>query len=550
MSNSGRRALATGAAVLALSVAASTARGETLADAIALAYQSNPTLQGQRAQQRALDETYVQARAGFRPNLSVGASVQYTNIGFGRSSGQQLVSNGSDGLTATSAGGYDYNTSSATLQATQPLYTGGRTETAVSAAEASVLAGRQGLRTTENQILQSVVTAYEDVRRDAQIVGIRRENQRVLASQLDETQTKFTAGQVTRVDTAQAEAQLAQARALLSSAQAQLQISRANYAAVVGQNPGELAPEPPLPGLPATVDQAFDIAEQANPSLLQARLTEQGSRARILEARAAKRPTVSLQGSFGYTGTVAPFDPRNYDRNFTGQLVVTQPLFTGGTTSSQIRQATEQNTSDRISIEGARRQVVQQVSQAWNVLLSSRANVTSNDQQVRAAAVAFDGIQEQYRAGLSTTLDVLIQQQNLRDAQLALVQARHDAYVAEANLLAAMGRLEAGALVRGVDLYDPAKSFDRVKRADALPWDGVVEALDHVGAPRSGPVRPIAAPSPAVAPTMALDAEAPVPTNAAPAVATPTAPIPGTVSPSTPSTLGARPGAAAPDSQR
>lgn len=533
-------------AVVSVSCVPVVSRAETLADAIALAYQSNPTLQSQRAQQRALDETYVQARAGWRPNASLSAGVQYTNVDLGRSNGSQLVNTGTGSLSVSGAGGYDYNTSNATLQASQPLYTGGRTAAAVSAAEAQVLAGREGLRTTESQVLASVIGAYEDVRRDQRIVGIRAENLRVLQSQLDETQTKFQAGQVTRVDTAQAEAQYAQARALLSSAQAQLQISRSNYAAVVGQNPGELTPEPALPGLPATVDQAFDIAERRNPSLLQAQLTEQASRARIVQARAAKRPTVSLQGQFGYTGTVAPFDPRNYDRNFTGQLVFNQPLFTGGVTSSQIRQATEQNTSDRISIEGFRRQVVQQVSQAWNVLLASRANVGSNGEQVRAAQVAFEGIQEQYRAGLSTTLDVLIQQENLRIAQLALVQAEHDAYVAEANLLAAMGRLEARDLVRGVDLYDPAQSFASVKRASAVPWEGVIERIDTAGGPKGSLPKPIVAPAAPSGPVMAADPEAPVPTHAAPALAVPTAPAPDTVSPATPATLGARPGVAEP----
>ena len=46
---------------------AAPAGAETLADAIALAYDTNPNLQAQRAAQRALDEGYVQARAGFRP---------------------------------------------------------------------------------------------------------------------------------------------------------------------------------------------------------------------------------------------------------------------------------------------------------------------------------------------------------------------------------------------------------------------------------------------------------------------------------------------------
>src|SRR5665213_1020903 len=82
---SGRRtmrplALACGAALAAL---AGGGRAETLGDAIALAYQSNPTLQAQRATQRALDETYVQARAGYEPTLGAQASittVSYTHL--------------------------------------------------------------------------------------------------------------------------------------------------------------------------------------------------------------------------------------------------------------------------------------------------------------------------------------------------------------------------------------------------------------------------------------------------------------------------------------
>ena len=62
----------------ALSAAAfAPASAETLADAIALAYQNNPTLQAQRAAQRALDETYVQARTNFRPTLTLSGGWQY-----------------------------------------------------------------------------------------------------------------------------------------------------------------------------------------------------------------------------------------------------------------------------------------------------------------------------------------------------------------------------------------------------------------------------------------------------------------------------------------
>ena len=505
-----RRALVCASAV-STALFGGAASAETLADAIALAYQSNPTLLVQRAQQRVLDETYVQARAGWRPSISVGGQAYWSRTDFGHESlSTAAIGNGSTGSstglgsgsstigsgsttpipTAGLGGHYEYNYGYGQITATQPLYTGGKTAATVDAAEATVLAGRQGLRGVETTLVQNVVTAYEDVRRDQQILKIRTDNAALLRDQLSETQTKFQVGQLNRTDVAQGQAQLSSAEALLATSKAQLQISRAEYTAVVGQNPGELASEPALPGLPATVDQAFDAAEAESPSLLQAQITEQASRSKIVAAKAANRPTVSAQASFGAEGTLAPFGVRDFDRVVSGALVYSQPIFTGGVNSSLIRQAIEQNGSDRIAIEGARRSMVQAVAQAWNTMQGDKASVISNVQQVSAAEVAYEGLREQYRVGLSTTLDVLIQQQTLENAQLSLAQARHDEYVAEAALLAAMGRLEESDQVRGVQLYDPAKSFNKVRHAGSTPWEPLVAAIDMVGEPDLGAERP------------------------------------------------------------
>ena len=68
------RALASVALItLAMGAGAAPAGAETLKDAIGLAYRTNPTLLAQRANQRALDETIVQARSGLRPTVSASA---------------------------------------------------------------------------------------------------------------------------------------------------------------------------------------------------------------------------------------------------------------------------------------------------------------------------------------------------------------------------------------------------------------------------------------------------------------------------------------------
>ena len=73
------RALASVALIAVTAGLAAPAWAETLQEAIALAYRTNPTLQGQRASQRALDEVVPQARAGLRPTLSVSGSASYVN---------------------------------------------------------------------------------------------------------------------------------------------------------------------------------------------------------------------------------------------------------------------------------------------------------------------------------------------------------------------------------------------------------------------------------------------------------------------------------------
>jgi len=454
---------------------AAPAQAETLADAIALAYQTNPTLQGQRASQRALDESVVQARTGLRPTVSLA----------GDASWRDTEVSDSDAGTAT------IRSSGAGLSVSQPIYTGGRVSSGISAARADVLTGREGLRGVEAQVLQAVITAYVDVRRDQERLRIATDNVAVLQRQLDESRARFEVGEITRTDVAQAEARFAGARASFSSAQAQLAISRAGYAAVVGQNPGDLAPEPSLVGLlPTTVDEAFVAAEDANPQVLAAEYGERSSAARLAATRAERRPTVSASGSIGYDSpsslTGSQFD--DYEQSVSGSVTVRLPIFTGGLINSSIRAATERNRADQLAIEEARRTALRTVSQAWNSLVGARANLVANEEQVRATRIAFEGVRQEAQVGLRTTLDVLNAEQELRNAELALVNARRDEYVASAILLAAMGKLEARYLIPDVQTYDPVLNATRVNAGWGwVPWEPVLEAVDRIGGPVTSP---------------------------------------------------------------
>jgi outer membrane protein len=464
-----RAVLLAPAAMLLLAGAPVRAQVETLQDAISAAYRTNPALRSQREQQKALDETYVQAKVGWRP--TAGAT------------GQAAWERAPNSVADFAEGFSPANYGSAAVTLTQPLYTGGRTTWAVREADASVAAGREDLRAVEARVLLSVVQAYCDVLRDQQILEVRKADVATLEREAAESKAKFDLGQVTRTDVAEAQAQLEAARVALDSATGQLEISRAEFEAAVGEPARDLAQPSDLPGLPASLDEAVKAAEGSNPLLLQSREQERSSRAAVAEAKAAWRPTVSLQGTYGYIGPVAPLSPRAYGAEPAAGITVSIPLLTGGLTASQVRQAAAQNSSDQIAIETVRRQVVEGVVQSWSRLRSNRLGVQAAQAQEAAASLALKGAQAEYGFGLRTTLDVLIADQNLRAAQQSLAVSRHDAFLAQAAVLSAAGRLEARALIPGEPIYDPQRNFEQVKDKGATPWEGAIETIDRIGAP-------------------------------------------------------------------
>jgi outer membrane protein len=435
------------------------AHAETLSDAIAEAYQSNPTLLAQRSSLRITDEAYVQARAGYRPQLN--AEVDATR---------------QDVLQQTTNAGDAY------LTLTQPLYSGGRTAAAVSAAEADILSARETLRLTEASLMQSVIQAYADVLRDQEGVTIYEKNLVAAQDQLKEVKARTKVGDLTRTDTAQSQAYVDQAKIDLANAKAQLEVSRAEYLEVVGSTPTTLAPLADLPNMPATLNQAIATAEAASPALRSAQYAEEAAHKRIIEARDQKMPTLSLKAQLGYTGPVSTYQPNIYAHEVIATATITQPLFAGGVIDSQVRQQIERQTTARLQIDLTRRQMVQQLGQSWAQFVAARENMGNAEESVSANETAYEGVQKESRAGLRSTLEVLSIEQNLRDAEIVRSSTKHDTYVLASQVLSAMGLLEAKLLVPNIETYRPERAFKAVQNRGATPMDSISSLLDNIGA--------------------------------------------------------------------
>ena len=469
---------------------------DSLGAAIADTLISNPDLAARRYDLRAIDDEIGIALSGIRPNVQMQVSGNYDYVlpGSITQAGRPL----SDRLNDPHI---QRNNVGTQLVIDQPVTTGGRVRGAVGAAVATSAAGRETLRGAEGDLLVDLIAAYSDVTRDRRSLAIRTKNIRVLEATLDEVVARRDAGELTRTDIAQAETQLQAARVQRNAAEAQLEASTASFVAIVGREPGNLAEEPDLPGLPVSADEAFALAEITNPDLAAAMATEKASRARIAAAHAEGNPQLSLQGIAGTSGPAVPFDRREHDVTFTGRATLTVPIFSGGRVRSLVAQARNKQSADALRVEATHRQMVQAVLNAWNQWVTATRNHEAQTLQLKAARIYYEGTLEEYREGLRSTFDVLYAQNSLRETEVALLASKRDNYVAQAILLRHLGRLEARHLLAGPPAYDPAAYAKRAARRGGLPTDTVFRAIDGLLAPGSHPQR-VEHPAPGTDPTL------------------------------------------------
>ncbi len=458
-----RMAVALAGSVSLLALAA-TAHAQSLEDTLTTAYNSNPTLQAERARLRTTEEGEVQARSARLPSVAADASIS-------RQHSESTSTFVFGGVPQVNSSESDSTPKNYSLSASQSIYRGGRTDGAIDQASALVMAGREGLRAVEQTVLVDAVTAFMDVRRDQEVVSIRRNNVDVLAQQLQAARDRFEVGEITRTDVAQAEARLSGAQAQLSAAQAQLAASRAAYQRVTGEPPATLEEPPALPPLPDALADAAELAFNNSPQLLAAQYSEEAAQHAIRVARGALRPEVSIQA----TASAARDSNFSGDERDSTSIVgrVSMPIFTGGLNRSRVRAAVAQEEQARHQVREARRLVTEGVTNAWSGYVTSLAVIESSQQAVRANEIALEGVQQEAFVGIRTTLDVLNAEQELLDSRLTLVTAERDSYVAGYRLLQAMGLLSAEGLGLDVQPYesDPATRGPRIPNFDLTPWD-------------------------------------------------------------------------------
>jgi outer membrane protein len=427
---------------LAAFVLAVPAQADSLAEALRAAYRRNPTLEADRARQRATDELVPAAKSGWRPTITGGATAQ-----------RQWSDTD---VTRREA----HSSLNLNIQLSQPVFRGFKTVEGIKAAKANVEAGRQQLLATEQTVLFDAVSAYLLVVRDQQILSIRQRNVANLQKQARGTQARFDVGEVTRTDVAQSRARVSGAQAEVAVAKANLESSIAAYVAATGKKPGKVK-YAKLGKLPASLDGALATAQDINPRILAASWVHDASRHDIEVAKGDLLPEISLRASGSYT--IDPQDGVDHSEQAVVQGVLTVPIYQGGREYAAVRQAKQVASQRQVQIVEATRAVREQVTASWHVLASARQSIASAKAQVAASAQALDGINQEYLVGSRTTIDVLNAEQEVLNARLGLINAEYVQVLSGYQLLQAMGKLTARHLGLGGAYYDPADNYRAVK---------------------------------------------------------------------------------------
>ena len=410
----------------------------TLAEALAIAYETNPQLEAQRAAVRATDEEVAKAYGAWRPKASVDSTYAYARGEYHAIPGPPTGTY-PRGVTATLS---------------QPVF-GADILPNIRKARAMVEASREQLRATEQEVLLDAATAYLDVLRFQKTVDLEQASITDLQKLHQTVQLRVRVGELSRTELGQTEGRLYSLIENLAASQTQLATARAAFEHAVGR-PAENLVDPPFPVVP-DFDTALNLAMSYNPSVLYARDQTLIAEHAVSAAKGALAPRVSVQGQYERSKDLVAAGIGINDFSVTAQLHV--PLYQGGGEYAQVRETKQQATQARYNAADAERQVRQQLRVSEETLRNERVAIPLSEKQVEATRIAFVGAQAETVIGERGTLEVLISEADYVNAQTSLLTARRNAFVAAFQVLATTGGLSAEALHLPVKLYDPSVHY-------------------------------------------------------------------------------------------
>lgn len=412
-------------------------RGVSLREAMAKSYSCNENLKAKRASVRVLDENVADAIGDWLPVASADLARGWERVD-------------RDGFKNTD----DIESDSVSL--TWSLFSSGQSLAKYKREKNKVLSARAQLEQDEQELLMDVVTAYMDTLRDQEVLILSRETEDVLKKHVEETELRFSLGEVTQTDVFQSKSRYLRAKGARIDAEKQLAGSSAVYERYICELPQGpfLEPSP----LPADLNETELVAEalRVHPVIRSAELNAKAGKHDVQHFERKLLPDLSFQASAsrkegGFIGTGVS-EIETHRALFNLHI----PIFQGGKEYAAIRQAKRRREEAQYELADQRYIVQAGVKRTLNEFIASRKNIQGYREQVANSESALEGVVNEAKLGARTTIDVLDAENELLDSKIKLVVAQRDEVVAAYELLSSLGRLTAVEMQLPVEIYDPA----------------------------------------------------------------------------------------------
>ncbi|MDM0087828.1 MULTISPECIES: TolC family outer membrane protein [unclassified Variovorax] len=412
------------------------AHGQSLLTLYEAARDYDASYQSARAQFDANLARAAQAKAGILPQVGAQASVQRNQFDI------DVISGAPPG-----SGERNFNTQSAAISATQPLYRP-VAWAAYEQGKRQAEIAQTVLATAEQDLIVRVSQGYFDVLAAQDTLALVRAQKTAVAEQLAFAQRNFEVGTSTITDSREAQARYDLVVAQEIAAENDLQVRRIALDQLVGRTgsaPLPLATPVVLPApVPADMNAWVAQAEAVHPAIRQAQLGLDVAGLEVQKAEAGHKPTIDAQ--LGYSVTRSPQGnlTTTVGTRASGPsigVVFNMPLFAGFATENRIRETLSLEEQSRAVLEGTRRNVTQATRTAYLGLISGAGQVKALEAAEASSQSALDANRLGYQVGVRINIDVLNSQSQLFQTKRDLAVARYNVLMGNLKLRQASGTL-------------------------------------------------------------------------------------------------------------
>lgn len=340
------------------------------------------------------------------------------------------------------------NSNGYTVTLTQPLFNWQNfqvyKEAGFKAAQAEAVFGQA----TQDLIVRAA-QAYFDVLASQDSLAFIQAQKVAISEQLAQAKRNFEVGTATITDTHEAQARFDLATSQEIASQSDLEIKKRALQQIIGKYPERLEPLKPSielnPPRPDVMEEWASVAaSQGYPVRGQEAALEVALR-EIERSRAGHLPTLNLVGSSGSTlASISATGISNVGTDSITRIIGLQlalPLYSGGNTSSLVRQAVANREKAQQELENSRRVAALAARQAYLGVTNGRAQVRALEAALVSSRSALDSNKLGYEVGVRINIDVLNAQQQVFSTLRDLSRARYDTILNGLRLKAAAGTL-------------------------------------------------------------------------------------------------------------